>query len=36
MLLAVHLGAVLAFFILTPYTKMVHGFYRMAALLARR
>lgn len=35
-LLAIHLGAVLAFFVLTPYTKMVHGFYRMAALLARR
>jgi citrate/tricarballylate utilization protein len=35
-LLAIHLGAVLAFFLLTPYTKMVHGFYRMAALLARR
>lgn len=35
-LLAVHLGAVLTFFVLTPYTKMVHGFYRMAALLARR
>lgn len=32
-LLAVHLGAVLAFFLLTPYTKMVHGFYRLAALV---
>ena len=32
-LLALHLGAVLAFFLLTPYTKMVHGFYRLAALL---
>jgi citrate/tricarballylate utilization protein len=31
-LLALHLGAVLAFFILTPYTKMVHGLYRLAAL----
>jgi citrate/tricarballylate utilization protein len=31
-LLAVHLGAVLAFFLLTPYSKMAHGFYRMAAL----
>ena len=31
-LLALHLGAVLALFILTPYTKMVHGFYRLAAL----
>lgn len=35
-LLALHLGAVLAFFVLMPYTKMVHGFYRAAALLARR
>ncbi|MFK7745861.1 MAG: tricarballylate utilization 4Fe-4S protein TcuB [Roseobacter sp.] len=32
MLLAAHLGAVLAFFVLTPYSKMAHGFYRMAAL----
>ena len=31
-LLAVHLGAVLAFFLLTPFTKMAHGFYRLAAL----
>jgi len=31
-LLALHLGAVLAFFLLTPYSKMAHGFYRMAAL----
>lgn len=31
-LLALHLGAVLTLFILTPYTKMVHGFYRLAAL----
>ena len=30
--LALHLGAVLAFFVLTPYSKMAHGFYRMAAL----
>jgi citrate/tricarballylate utilization protein len=30
-LLAVHLGAVLAFFLLMPYSKMVHGFFRMAA-----
>ena len=33
-LLALHLGGVLALFILTPYSKMAHGFYRMAALLA--
>ena len=32
-LLALHLGAVLAFFLLTPFTKMAHGFYRLAALL---
>lgn len=31
-LLAVHLGAVLTFFVLTPYSKMAHGFFRMAAL----
>jgi len=30
--LAVHLGAVLAFFLLMPYSKMMHGFYRLAAL----
>ena len=33
LLLALHLGAVLSFFLLTPYTKMAHGFYRMAALV---
>lgn len=32
-LLAVHLGSVLAFFLLTPFTKMAHGVYRMAALV---
>ncbi|MGF1621243.1 MAG: tricarballylate utilization 4Fe-4S protein TcuB [Rhodomicrobiaceae bacterium] len=31
-LLAVHLGSVLAFFLTAPYSKMVHGFYRLAAL----
>jgi citrate/tricarballylate utilization protein len=31
-LLALHLGAVLAFFLTAPYSKMVHGFYRLAAL----
>ncbi|MSU90241.1 tricarballylate utilization 4Fe-4S protein TcuB [Rhodobacteraceae bacterium 2CG4] len=31
-LLVAHLGAVLAFFLLTPFTKMAHGFYRLAAL----
>lgn len=33
-LLPIHLGAVLTFFLITPYSKMVHGFYRLAALLA--
>ncbi len=32
-LLAIHLGTVLAFFITMPYSKMVHGFFRMAALV---
>ncbi len=32
-LLALHLGAVLAFFLTTPYSKMAHGFYRFAALV---
>ena len=32
-ILAVHLGLVLAFFMMTPYSKMVHGVYRSAALL---
>jgi citrate/tricarballylate utilization protein len=32
-LLALHLGAVLSFFLLMPYTKMAHGFYRLAALI---
>ncbi len=31
-LLALHLGLVLTFFLLTPYSKMAHGFYRLAAL----
>ena len=31
-LLPVHLGAVLSFFLLTPYSKMAHGFYRLTAL----
>ena len=31
-LLPVHLGMVLTFFLLTPYTKMMHGFFRLAAL----
>lgn len=33
-LLAVHLGSVLALFLLLPFTKMVHGFFRLAALMA--
>jgi citrate/tricarballylate utilization protein len=32
-LLAIHLGVVLAFFLLLPCGKFVHGFYRAAALL---
>jgi len=32
-LLVLHLGSVLAFFLLTPFTKMAHGFYRLAALV---
>ena len=32
-LLAIHLGSVLSFFLLTPYSKMAHGFYRLAALI---
>lgn len=31
-LLILHLGSVLALFLLTPYSKMAHGFYRLAAL----
>lgn len=31
-MLALHLGSVLGFFLLTPFTKMAHGFYRLAAL----
>ncbi|MGI9386542.1 MAG: tricarballylate utilization 4Fe-4S protein TcuB, partial [Methyloligellaceae bacterium] len=31
-LLAIHLGSVLTFFLLTPFSKMAHGFYRLAAL----
>jgi len=32
LLLPVHLAFVLTFFLLTPYSKMAHGFYRLAAL----
>ncbi|UWQ73993.1 tricarballylate utilization 4Fe-4S protein TcuB [Leisingera sp. M658] len=32
-LLPLHLGAVLTFFLLMPYTKMAHGFFRLAALI---
>ena len=34
LLLMLHLGSVLSFFILTPYTKMAHAPYRLAALAA--
>lgn len=33
LLLAIHLGAVFALFATMPYSKFVHGFYRMAALV---
>jgi citrate/tricarballylate utilization protein len=33
LLLAVHLGFVMAFFLTMPYSKFAHGFYRTAALL---
>ena len=33
--LSVHLGFILAFFLVLPYSKMVHGVYRSAALLRR-
>lgn len=33
-LLALHLGTVLTLFLLLPYTKMVHGFFRLTALAA--
>ena len=32
-LLAIHLGIVLALFAVLPYSKFVHGIYRSAALL---
>ena len=32
-LLATHLGLIIAFFLLLPYSKMVHGLYRTLALL---
>ncbi len=32
-LLAVHLGCVLTLFLLMPFTKMVHGFFRLSALI---
>lgn len=32
-LLAVHLGLVMTFFLLMPYSKMAHGFFRLAALI---
>jgi citrate/tricarballylate utilization protein len=33
--MAIHLGFILAFFLVIPYSKMVHGVYRSAALLRR-
>lgn len=35
-LLALHVGLVLAFFVVIPYSKFVHGVYRAAALLRNR
>ncbi|MGV6874300.1 tricarballylate utilization 4Fe-4S protein TcuB [Pseudochelatococcus sp. B33] len=32
-LLAVHLGCVLTLFLMMPFTKMVHGFFRLSALI---
>lgn len=32
-LLAIHLGCVFTLFILLPYSKMVHGFFRLSALI---
>src|SRR5699024_12449843 len=32
LLLAIHLGTVLAFFLIMPYCKFAHGFYRSIAL----
>lgn len=32
-ILALHLGAVMALFLTLPYSKMVHGFFRLAALV---
>ncbi|RDE19828.1 tricarballylate utilization 4Fe-4S protein TcuB [Motiliproteus coralliicola] len=33
LMLAIHLGSVLTLFVLMPFSKMVHGFYRLAALI---
>ena len=33
LLLAIHLGVILSFFLVLPYSKFVHGMYRAAALL---
>jgi citrate/tricarballylate utilization protein len=33
-LLAVHLATVLVLFLLMPFSKMVHGFFRLTALVA--
>lgn len=33
-LLAIHLAAVMVLFLLMPFSKMVHGFFRLAALVA--
>src|SRR5690606_29055201 len=33
-LLAIHLATVMVLFLLMPFSKMVHGFFRLAALIA--
>jgi citrate/tricarballylate utilization protein len=33
-LLAIHLASVMTLFLLMPYSKMVHGFFRLTALIA--
>ncbi|RRH73028.1 tricarballylate utilization 4Fe-4S protein TcuB [Falsigemmobacter faecalis] len=35
-LLALHLGTVLTLFLLLPFSKMVHGFFRLAALIVEQ
>jgi citrate/tricarballylate utilization protein len=32
-MLNIHLASIAAFFVTLPYTKMAHGFFRLAALM---